>query len=289
MRPRLLITGGSGFLGSALARRAASGWETSFTYYRNEPAGLPGVSYRLDLADEAATRRVVDAVRPHVIVHTAMGRSDDEHGEVTSRGARRIAQAACERQAALLHVSSDMVFDGEHAPYDESAPPSPITPYGRAKATAETSVRATCPEAVIARLPLLYSLDPPDPRAAQVLLDLEAGRPVTFFTDEMRCPAEVGSMAEALLAAAARLVQGDPALPRMLHLGGPEVMSRWEFGTSFLEALEVPARGVRAGTLAESGLVRPRDLTLVSRHTPRDLTARLRPWATVVAARRALS
>ena len=76
------------------------------------------------------------------------------------------------------------------------------------------------------------------------------------------------------------------ALPPVLHLGGPEVLTRWEFGTSFLEAMGLPTSGVRAMALAESGLVRPRDLTLVSRRTPPELTRGLRPFATVAAALR---
>src|SRR5262249_16764153 len=151
--------------------------------------------------------------------------------------------------------------------YDEDAAPSPITPYGRAKAEAERRVAAACPGAVVARLPLLYALDPPDPRGARMAQDLREGRPVTLFTHAPGCPAEVGAVARALLEGARRLVAG-PALPPVLHLGGPEVLTRWEFGTSFLEALGLSSAAVRALPLAESGLVRPRDLSLVSRRTP---------------------
>ena len=294
MRPRLLVTGGSGFLGSAIVRRAVASWQTSFTYCRSQPAAGPGTAFRLDLADPEAIRRVVEAVRPDVVLHSAMGRSAAEHAAVTALGSRELALAVARQGAALLHLSSYMVFDGERAPYDEDAAPAPITLYGRAKAEAEAGVRTAHPHAVVARLSLLYCLDPPDPRAAQVLRDLEAGSPVTFFTDELRCPAEVGDVADALLAAAARLAarashDARGGLPEVLHLAGPEVMSRWEFGTSFLEALQVPTRGVRASRIADSGLVRPRDLTMVSRRTPRELTAPLRPWAAVLAGRSAIS
>lgn len=282
MQPTLLVTGGSGFLGTALVGRARASWRVSFTYASREPEGVSGVAYRLDLRDEAAVRRVLQAAQPKVVVHTAIPRDEAEFDEVIVGGSERVARQARAVGARLVHVSSDMVFDGEHPPYDEDAPPSPVTPYGRAKAAAEKVVREVCPAAVIARVPLLYALDPPDPRGARMVKDLLAGKTVDLFTDERRCPAEVGDVAQALLEVAHRLT-GPHELPPVLHLGGPEVLTRWEFGTSFLDALGVPTKGVRAIPLAESGLVRPRDLTMVARRTPPDLRRGLRPFAAVAA------
>jgi dTDP-4-dehydrorhamnose reductase len=285
MGPPLLVTGGSGFLGGALVARAAPGWVVSFTYASHEPRGAPGVAYRLDLRDADACRRIFQAVHPAVVVHTAIARDEADFDDVIVTGSENVARQADAVGARLVHVSTDMVFDGDHAPYDEEAPTSPVTPYGRAKAEAEKRVREACPGAVIARLPLLYALDPPDPRGAKMARDLEAGEPVTLFTDERRSPAEVGDVAQALLEVAVRLV-GNVEVPSLLHLGGPEVLTRWEFGTSYLEALGLSTRGVRAQTLAESGLVRPKDLTLVSRHTPREITRGLRPFSAVAASLR---
>jgi dTDP-4-dehydrorhamnose reductase len=285
MHAALLVTGGSGFLGRALVGRARSSWRVSFTYASHEPEEEAGVAYRLDLRDPDAVRRVVEAARPAVIVHTAIPRDEAEFESAIVGGSETLARVAVSLGAAMIHVSTDMVFDGDHAPYDEDASTSPITSYGRAKAEAERRVHAACPRAVIARLPLLYALDPPDPRGARMAEDLLAGRPVTLFTDERRCPAEVGDVAQALLEGARRLMAG-ATLPRVLHLGGPEVLTRWEFGTAFLEAIGVSPRDVRALPLAESGLVRPRDLTLVSRRTPPELTRGLRPFAAVAAALR---
>jgi len=285
MGPSLLVTGGSGFLGSAVVARAARAWRVSSTWASREPVEAPAVSYRLDLSDEDAVRRVVEAARPAAIIHTAIPRDEAEFDDVIVRGSETLARQARALGARLVHVSTDMVFDGDHAPYDEDAPLSPITPYGRAKAEAERRVRQACPDAVIARIPLLYALDPPDPRGAKMARDLEAGRPVTLFVDERRSPAEVGDVAQALLEVAGRLARHDE-LPPILHLGGPEVLTRWEFGTSFLEALGHSTQAVRAQPLAESGLVRPRDLTLVSRRTPTELTRGLRPFAAVAAALR---
>jgi len=283
MGPSLLVTGGSGFLGGAVVARAAAGWACSFTYASHEPPGAPAAAYRMDLRDPGAVRRVVERARPSAIIHTAIPRDEAEFDEVIVQGSESIAVQASAVGARLVHVSTDMVFDGEHAPYDEDAMPAPITAYGRAKAEAEERVRRASPDAVIVRVPLLYSLDPPDPRGAKMVEDLETGVPVTLFTDERRTPAEVGDVAQALLEVARYPAH---TLPPILHLGGPEVLTRWEFGTSFLEALGLSTQAVRAQTLAESGLVRPRDLTLVSRRTPPEITRGLRPFSAVAAALR---
>jgi dTDP-4-dehydrorhamnose reductase len=54
-----------------------------------------------------------------------------------------------------VHVSSDAVFSGFDVHYDEDCLPDPITPYGAAKAAAETALRALDPSAVIARTSLI--------------------------------------------------------------------------------------------------------------------------------------
>lgn len=292
MLPRLLVTGGSGFLGSALRARAASSWQLAYTYLEHEPAPSAGLSFRCDLRDPGAVRRVVQATHPEVVIHTAFRAHEPDLESVVVRGSRAVAEATLAQGAALVHLSSDMIFDGEHPPYDEESSPSPITPYGRAKAEAEASVAQAHPRAVMVRTSLLYSLAPPDPRTAQVISDLEAGRRVTFFTDERRCPAEVFDLAAALLELARKLTAAGGApkragLPPILHLAGPEPLTRWDFGVSLLEALGIPSTGVRPGTIRESGLTRPCDLTMVARHTPRELTRFLRPLATVLAEPRA--
>ena len=66
-----------------------------------------------------------------------------------------VALAAAMVGARLVHVSSDAVFSGAAARYDETGPPDPTTPYGAAKAAAETAVKGITPAAVIARTSLI--------------------------------------------------------------------------------------------------------------------------------------
>jgi hypothetical protein len=59
----------------------------------------------------------------------------------------------------LIFMSSDAVFGGRELPYDEDEPPCPLTPYGAAKAAAETAVRALRPDALVARCSLIVASD----------------------------------------------------------------------------------------------------------------------------------
>jgi dTDP-4-dehydrorhamnose reductase len=218
-----------------------------------------------------------------VIVHTAVAIAPEALAPVVVRGSEEVARAARNTGAALVHVSSDMVFDGESGPFDEDAPLSPITDYGRAKAEAEVRVRAAHDGVSVARLSLLYRLDPPDRSLAAWLEGARgaargAGGAYPLFTDEIRCPAEVGDVARALLDLAFQLRTGRAALPeeRTVHLVGPTAITRYDFGRLVLEALGLPDSLARPALSASSGLVRPRALHLLRRTTPPSLVAGIR-------------
>ena len=179
--------------------------------------------------------------------------------------------------AALIHISSDMVFDGASGPFDEASPLSPITPYGRAKADAERAVREACPQAVIARCSLLYRLDPPDRSLAGWLGGLARGDAYPLFTDEIRCPAQVDDVADSLLALARQLASTEAgAVPRIVHLVGPRAISRHDFGRLVLAALGKDPDLATPARSASAQPPRPRELRLLARATPAWLVAELR-------------
>ena len=80
MTRRLLITGGSGYLGRWIAELARTDWQVTATYATG-PADLEGVDWRrLDVRDRAAVGELVGSFKPDVIVHTAAlnpGQGDD--------------------------------------------------------------------------------------------------------------------------------------------------------------------------------------------------------------------
>ncbi|MBD2230699.1 SDR family oxidoreductase [Phormidium tenue] len=247
---RLLITGASGFLGWHLARAAQATWQVEGTYHRHAPP-LPGVELHcIDLTDAIAFKDWLVQVAPDAVIHTAAlsqpNRCEQEPDlsyAMNVEATRVLAQFCGERQIPFVFTSTDQVFDGQAAPYDETSPPSPINVYGRHKVEAEAIIQAAHPAAAICRMPLLYG--PQSPTAEcflqGFLRTLEAGQPLHLFTDEFRTPAYVEDAAAGLLLALERA-------SGLLHLGGPDRLSRYAFGLHLVEvfgfdqALLVPSK-----------------------------------------------
>jgi dTDP-4-dehydrorhamnose reductase len=270
---RLLVTGGTGLLGGAVLRAARARPEVvplaTFHHARPDPALASWIPF--DLRDPIAARQAILSARPDIVLHAAVAMAPGDLLTVIVEGSGHVAAAAREAGARLVHVSSDMVFDGASGPYGEDASPSPITPYGRAKARAEERVRAASPGATIVRCSLLYRLDPPD-RSLGAWLDGPGGATAyPLFTDEIRCPAQVDDVAAALVELALRR----EALP-VLHAVGPVAISRYEFGKRVLAALGRDPQEAVAARSQDSGLPRPRELVLTTRGTPGWFTAGLR-------------
>lgn len=270
---RVLVTGGAGLLGSALVRAALPGIELHATRRRTPVTGA--AAHAVELADAAAVADVWRRVRPDVVIHTAYstGAPERDVWEAT----RNVAEACAEHGAGLVHVSTDMVFDGERAPYSEDDPPAPLTGYGRSKADAERIVRTTLPGAVV-RTSLILRADPPDRTTGWVLDGLRSGAPVRLFTDELRCPIAVDDLAAQLWELASL-----PADERagVWHLAGPEALSRYALGLLIAARAGLDPAGITPARLAETPAPRPRDLRLLTSRADRALRTRARPASAV--------
>ncbi len=101
---RLLITGGSSYLGQHLVPLAASQFDIIYTTYRHDPLNLP-TSRRIDLRDQNPIRNLVEEFNPEVIIHTAGSNHTPDMEAVICQGATHIAAAAETVAAAGKRVS----------------------------------------------------------------------------------------------------------------------------------------------------------------------------------------
>ena len=276
----LLVTGGTGYLGGELLRQAR-GRPLAASYLSGAPEGADGVEWiELDVRDGVAVQSAIERLQPAVVIHTAYRQDGEGARETTVDGAAAVARAAASVGARLVHLSSDVIFDGtKTTPYDELDPPSPITDYGRAKVDAELEVTAAHPEALLVRTSLIYG-GREQSRHEQLALQAARGEgELAFFDDELRCPVVVEDLAAALL----ELL--DTGESGVLNVAGGEVVSRYEFACLVALGAGLPSGRIRRASIADSGLSRPRNCTLACARAAGLLRTRLRgPRERLVAA-----
>jgi dTDP-4-dehydrorhamnose reductase len=264
-----LITGAGGQLGSVLLRELVKrGTAALGVVSPTGPAPQHGAYQRLDLTDLGAVRAFVAHVRPHAVLHAAaVSRVAEAHAhperarQVNAFVTRELVELCEATGARFVYVSTDMVFDGARAPYREDSPAAPLSAYGQSKRLGEI-LALERPHALVARLPLLYGF--PDVVRSCTFADqvaaLRRGQKLALFHDEHRTPLWLEDAATALIRVADSDVSG------VLHLGGPERLSRLEMGRALATALGADSALLESVSRSASSAPEPRpaDLSLDS-------------------------
>jgi dTDP-4-dehydrorhamnose reductase len=154
MKPKILLTGKNGQLGADLAQLLPR---------LGEVAALDRTV--LDLAKPEEIRRVIRDLRPQAIVNAAAYTAVDlaEKEEALARAINAdapavMAQEARKIGAALIHYSTDYVFDGSKtSPYDENDPPNPLNTYGKTKLAGEQAIESSGVPHLIFRTEWVYA------------------------------------------------------------------------------------------------------------------------------------
>jgi dTDP-4-dehydrorhamnose reductase len=205
MSGRILVTGGTGQLASALGRTRPEGvvvvGRPEFDFDRPESIAAAVAAVKPALVINAAAWTAVDAAEAEA----------EAAARANHTGPALLALACREHGAQLIHISTDYVFDGNKgAPYVETDAPCPTGIYGATKLAGENAVLAALPQAVILRTAWVYA------RAGKnfVLTMLNAGRKaprLRVVADQIGCPTNADDLAAACLGVADRLLGGQEA------------------------------------------------------------------------------
>lgn len=255
MKPVAVITGAGGLIGHYLVKTAAR-WAPTWRV-----VGL--TRQEADLTDAARVRKLWRTLDPRVVVHcAAMSRTSAcEQNPAAARQHNVEATALLSELSATIpfvFLSSDQVFNGRKGWYAETDEINPINVYGETKANAETVVLRN-PNHTVVRLVLSAGTSPTGDRSfvEDMRRACQAGKRLTLFTDEFRCPLPVGVTARALW----ELI--DHERPGLYHLGGRDRLSRWEIGQALIPWYGELASSIQPGSVQEyKGPPRPQDLSM---------------------------
>ena len=265
---KVLITGGTGLLGWWLVKTFHNkGYEIHATYHSKKPMGLENIVwYRMNLEEPKSIVKVVNEVKPYIVIHSA-AYTDVDGCELDKAKAYRANYLGTKMLALsskgvdfFVYISTDYVFDGERGMYNEEDVPSPVNYYGFSKLLGEVAVDSILGEkSSIVRVSGLYGYSPTGKRnfGINALEKLLKNQEVKAFYDQRLSPTYVRFLAKAITKIVEKRITG------LLHIAGERV-SRYEFALRLAEILSADKNLVKPTSMNEVRLIakRPRDSSL---------------------------
>jgi len=247
-----------------------------------------------DLADPEAAARQVHAARPDLVIlaaaYTAVDQAESEPGlahEINGEAPAAIAAACAAVGCALVHFSTDYVFDGrKRAAYLEDDAPNPLNVYGASKLSGERMALAAQPRTTVLRTSWVVSAHGKNFVKTMLRLGRE-GQPLRVVDDQFGRPTSAADLAGFVLAQAPRLAQaptGDPAFG-LFHFANAGETTWRGFAQGALEmALGAAAPAVEPIATADrpAPAQRPLHGTLDTGKLERVFACTLRPWRDAV-------
>jgi dTDP-4-dehydrorhamnose reductase len=229
---RYLLTGAAGQLGSAFRARFEADRADVVCLTRAE----------LDLADSVRIAEAVADARPDVVINCAAynavdAAEDDAAGAfaVNAFAVLALARAARDAGAALVHYSTDFVFDGAATePYTEQSPTNPRSVYGQSKLTGEWMAFET-PRAYVLRVESLFGGPATRSSIDRIVATLRDGTPTRVFSDRVVSPSYVDDVIEATLALVSR-----GATPGVYHCVNSGSATWLELGALVADTMGAP-------------------------------------------------
>lgn len=274
---KILITGGSGLLGSATAALFKDYYRTFITYTNNKVFIEGCETYRLDITNKEEVFKVIGAIQPDFIIHTAalIGVGICENNKemaynINVNGTKHIAEAAAKFNSKIVHISTDYVFDGKKGMYKETDKPNPLNYYAKTKLEAEKLINKN--NAIIRTSIYGWNIIKERKNFATFILEgLENNKKINIFEDQYNTTILANNLAEALKEIVDKNKKG------IYNIGGSERQSKYEFALKLADVFELNKSLINPITIddAEDKAQRPPDVSLDSAKAKKELNVKL--------------
>ena len=273
---KIAVIGADGQLGSDLVAAFSGNGDTvcGLTHAGIEISDLDSVSHALE------------RIQPQLVVNTAAmhhvencEREPEKAFAVNALGPRNLAKVAQDLGAALMHVSTDYVFDGSKgSPYVEEDNPLPLSVYGNTKLAGEHFVRATTARHFVIRTSGLYGKSPCRAKGGLNFIELmlklarERGE-VSVVDDEVVTPTSTAELAQQMIQLSRSDCYG------LYHATAEGSCSWHEFAREIFAATDTPVRlKVAAPGAFPSKVARPKYSVLENRALKSRGLNSFKPW-----------
>ncbi|KAA0876419.1 dTDP-4-dehydrorhamnose reductase [Nitrincola tapanii] len=230
---KILITGGDGQSGQAIARLAQS--DPFF-----QVTALP--RKQLDITQPHQIMAQLDRYLPDYVINAAGFNSADRAErepekalQINAEGVRNLALACGELSIPVIHLSTDYVFDGHYASgYSEEDPVAPLGVYGQTRLQGELYLQQLLPQHIILRCSWIFS-ERGDNFMLRLLNEAREQSVLQAVDDRRGCPTSAHDLARVVLAILKQLSCG--AEPwGIFHYCGAEVTTRYGFSEALIAA-----------------------------------------------------
>lgn len=261
---KLLVTGASGLLGLNLGFQLAGRYRITGITHSHNLRGAPFEVIAADLGQPGAFERILEQVRPDLVVHAAAlanldacEKDPDLSRLLNAELPGEVAQACARHDLGMVHISTDAVFDGERGNYQEDDQPNPQGVYSRDKLAGELAVASANPSAAIARVTFYgWSLLGRRSLAEFFYYNLAAGRRVNGFKDIFTCSLLVNHLVDLL---AEMLEKG---LSGVYHTVSRAHLSKYQFGVEIARRFGLDETLIDCISVTDSGLLARRSPNL---------------------------
>ncbi|CUS96943.1 SDR family oxidoreductase [Candidatus Kryptobacter tengchongensis] len=240
---KILLTGGSGFLGWNFCKTLRFKHEITAFYFQHELFLEKCQFFKIDIRNRNDVFEAVRKFQPEVVVHTAAitsvqlcDQDRDLAYSVNVEGTKNLLDASAELRAKFIYISTDLVYSGDGSFFTEDTPPEPKSYYAQTKLEGEEIVK-TYDNYIILRLALMYGWGNVFTNSFSDWLhtELRAKRKVKVFVDQFRTPIYAIDAVMAI----DELISKD-IKKEIFNLGGSERISRYDFALKFADAFGYP-------------------------------------------------